>query len=103
MAEYTDVSFGKLLRKQMLAGGLAGMLADGVMYPMMTVKSRLMVSSLPSPMPKNFPTRNPSFLCISVRFLCFGKPALMKQIWHGVAKSGARRGRERRHGRTVHV
>jgi hypothetical protein len=32
-----------ILGKQMLAGGLAGMLADGVMYPMMTVKSRLMV------------------------------------------------------------
>jgi hypothetical protein len=43
MAEYTDVSYGKLLRKQMLAGGLAGMLADACMYPMMTVKSRLMV------------------------------------------------------------
>jgi len=45
MAEYADVSYGKLLRKQMLAGGLAGMLADAVMYPMMTVKSRLMVST----------------------------------------------------------
>lgn len=38
-----DVSHTKILGKQMLAGGLAGMLADGVMYPMMTVKSRLMV------------------------------------------------------------
>ncbi|KAI5063556.1 hypothetical protein GOP47_0022103 [Adiantum capillus-veneris] len=34
---------GGLLAKQMVAGGLAGMLADGVMYPMMTVKSRLQV------------------------------------------------------------
>lgn len=43
MAEYADVSYGRLLRRQMLAGGLAGMLADGIMYPMMTVKSRMMV------------------------------------------------------------
>lgn len=46
MAEYEDVDFSKLLRKQMLAGGLAGMLADACVYPMMTVKSRLMVSFL---------------------------------------------------------
>lgn len=43
MAASADASYGTLLRKQMLAGGLAGMLADGVVYPMMTVKSRLMV------------------------------------------------------------
>jgi hypothetical protein len=41
-----DVSPQNILGKQMLAGGLAGMLADGVMYPMMTVKSRLMVCTL---------------------------------------------------------
>jgi hypothetical protein len=40
-----------ILGKQMLAGGLAGMLADGVMYPMMTVKSRLMVCTPPSSHP----------------------------------------------------
>lgn len=28
------------LSKQMLSGGVAGMLADGVTYPMCTVKSR---------------------------------------------------------------
>lgn len=35
---------GNLFGKQVLAGGIAGMLADAVMYPMMTVKSRLQVS-----------------------------------------------------------
>lgn len=34
---------GLLLMKQMAAGGLAGMTADGVTYPMMTVKSRMQV------------------------------------------------------------
>ncbi|BBN16303.1 hypothetical protein MPTK1_7g05190 [Marchantia polymorpha subsp. ruderalis] len=34
---------GNLFGKQVLAGGIAGMLADAVMYPMMTVKSRLQV------------------------------------------------------------
>eukprot|EP00249_Psilotum_nudum_P029082 c39297_g1_i1 orf=326-1261(+) len=33
----------ELLVKQMIAGGFAGTLADGVVYPMMTVKSRLQV------------------------------------------------------------
>lgn len=37
-----DIS-GAKLRKQMLLAGLAGMLADGTMFPMMTVKSRLQV------------------------------------------------------------
>ena len=32
-----------ILAKEMLAGGLAGTLADGLMYPMMTVKSRMQV------------------------------------------------------------
>jgi hypothetical protein len=45
------VSPQDILGKQMLAGGLAGMLADGVMYPMMTVKSRLMVCTPPSSLP----------------------------------------------------
>lgn len=45
------VSPQNILGKQMLAGGLAGMLADGVMYPMMTVKSRLMVCTPPSSLP----------------------------------------------------
>lgn len=43
MTEDGDKSHQQILGKQMLAGGTAGMLADMVMYPMMTVKSRLMV------------------------------------------------------------
>lgn len=46
MTEDGDKSHQKILGKQMLAGGTAGMLADMVMYPMMTVKSRLMVRAL---------------------------------------------------------
>ncbi|MCO5551132.1 hypothetical protein L7F22_004629 [Adiantum nelumboides] len=44
----SENSAGGLLAKQMVAGGLAGMLADGVMYPMMTVKSRLQVQGAAS-------------------------------------------------------
>lgn len=35
-----------LVGKEMLAGSIAGGLADGLMYPMMTVKSRLQVKCL---------------------------------------------------------
>lgn len=38
-----DTSHEHILAKEMLAGGLAGTLADGLMYPMMTVKSRIQV------------------------------------------------------------
>ncbi|KAJ7564855.1 hypothetical protein O6H91_02G036600 [Diphasiastrum complanatum] len=36
-------ALSRTLAKQMAAAGFAGMLADSIMYPMMTVKSRLMV------------------------------------------------------------
>ena len=37
---------GSLLSKQVISGGVSGMLADAVMYPMMTVKSRIQVCRL---------------------------------------------------------
>ncbi|KAG0558748.1 hypothetical protein KC19_10G051000 [Ceratodon purpureus] len=43
MAGVGDSSHEHLAAKQMLAGGIGGALADGTMYPMMTVKSRLQV------------------------------------------------------------
>ena len=36
----------KLIGKEMLAGSIAGGLADSLMYPMMTVKSRIQVKCL---------------------------------------------------------
>lgn len=42
-SQQTQTTPAGALAKQMVAGGLAGMLADGVVYPMMTVKSRLQV------------------------------------------------------------
>lgn len=73
MTEYADVNYGKLLRKQMLAGGLAGMLADAVMYPMMTVKSRLMVraSGLGPAFSRNFVQFCRNFCALPVDFVKF--------------------------------
>lgn len=36
-------SSGPRLKAQMVSAGLAGMLADGTVFPMMTVKSRMQV------------------------------------------------------------
>jgi hypothetical protein len=59
MAGVGDSSHERLAAKQMVAGAVGGALADGTMYPMMTVKSRLQVAL----------TSNPKFLSHHVPFV----------------------------------
>lgn len=46
MSGIGDSIHENLVSKQLLAGAIAGGLADGMMYPMMTVKSRLQVQAI---------------------------------------------------------